>query len=690
MNMNTLYLTSNNDTSEVHYIFDSYGLNYERVQLPATSLKLEDGNNALYNAIVVEDATLDILQSLKGTIEAYQKKYKVRVVYLNCQPDTSLGFNTVDPNYEYSYVNLTNEGNALAKKLQLNGDKVTFAVPADGLFHYEVTFNNPSITPILKYNHTEAYAAAIVKQQDLESIHFFFESYNAILSYFVGHIWVPWVKYGLVDGYRRLFFSMQVDDFLISNPWDDTPGTEYRTSIKDMQNLAQWQNELVTRMPKGSQYKTELAFNGMYVLNTAKYKTHIANEDYGYVEQPDEYKLPLDDEGDHRYPVNPDATYDDTNWDDKILCEGDKLYEFFKNPVNQDNFYWLTHTFSHQNLDRASFHDVDMEIGLNIKLADDPYWGMYKRDCFSQKSIICPEISGLHNHQCLKAFEKNNVHYAVSDTSRRDLDAANPYFPVVTNQTFANYDGFVIIPRQPTAMWWDCSTPQQNLDLYKKRGGDKDMTWEKYVRYEIDHQVVNFIKMKHDPYMFHEGNLRNEDFEEITINGVKGKYGLLQEWVENMAVEIRKYFEWPLISLKMDDLVQYFILRLEKEQCKPIFTMVVDDSTFKVSEIKVSATQGSCTVPMFAVRDNGFDSSSVNSIEQYGEEPETAWIQVKQTPVSVKFNGDVKWNDDTYSGKTIRSQNGGDRSVSAAPMNFAKFGLLNSLLLCSVLLLIIF
>jgi len=154
-----------------------------------------------------------------------------------------------------------------------------------------------------------------------------------------------------------------------------------------------------------------------------------------------------------------------------------------------------------------------------------------------------------------------------------------------------------------------------------------------------------------------------------------------------MAFEIRKYFEWPLITIKMDDLSQSYVSRLEKQQCKPVYTMVIDDSTLNISEIKVSSTAGKCTVPLLAIRDSSFVESSVTSLEQFGDEPETAWIEVSNdSPKSVKFNGDVKWNDDSYSGKT--TPRSGERS--AAPSAFAKFGLLNSLLICSVLLLVIF
>jgi len=690
MNMNTLYLTAA-ESSAVSLTFDAYGVNYETVRLPTTELKLEIDKVALYNAIVIEEATKEMLQNILDQLVEYQKKYNVRIAYLNCEPTIRAGMSSEPKNTNCpKFVRLTDEGIELAKKYQLNGAEVDFKVPCyevDGdFYHYNVNIEDQSIVPILKYNDTDTYAGAIVKRHDIESIHFFTGNSNYVpLTYFVSHIWIPWINYGIIDGYRRLYFGIQIDDFFINNPWNFTKGTEYRTTIEDMENLAKWQKDILNRMPNGSKFKIELGINGMFVLLYSNHKSNIT-QDYEHIQREYGYVKPLEDEGTHKWPETVDS-----DWDDAVLRREDKLYDYFaKNEEAQDNFYWLTHTFSHQNLNSASFHDADMEIALNIKMADDPYLGMYKRDCFSPHGIICPEISGLHNGHTLQAFEKNDVHYAVGDTSRPDLASGNPYLPVITNDTFAHHDGFVIIPRQPTAMFWDCSTPEQILALNEERTGRK-VDWDYHVNHDIEGNVLNFIKMRHDPYMFHEGNLRNDDFEEIEINGVKGKFGLVQQWVEHMVIEIRKYFEWPLITKKMDDLSESYVTRIEKEQCKPVYTMNVNDKDLTIKEIKVSATKGKCTVPLLAIRNTEFNKKSVNSIEQYGNEPETAWINISDdAPKTVKFNDKIKWNDDSYT-VTVNTKSREaaltDSSDSSDSSSLTIFTLMNILIIASVMLL---
>jgi len=281
-------------------------------------------------------------------------------------------------------------------------------------------------------------------------------------------------------------------------------------------------------------------------------------------------------------------------------------------------------------------------------MCSEPYLGMYERPCYSPHSIVTPEISGLHNGDALRALTENNVLYAVGDTSRTDLSPANFYLPFISNMTTSNFDNFIVIPRQPPQIYWDCSTIDENLALYNERYGHP-IEWNTHLNNEAALHVKNFLKLRHDPYMFHEGNLRNEDVPESEFGGVKGKFGLMQSWVERMNVELKKYLDWPIISIKMDDLVQTYLRRLEKEKCLPQYTMVIDDATYKISEIKVASTSGKCTVPVFAIRNAEFDKNTVDEIEQIGNDPQTAWVTVSDNaPKSVKFTSDVQWNDDSY------------------------------------------
>jgi len=148
--------------------------------------------------------------------------------------------------------------------------------------------------------------------------------------------------------------------------------------------------------------------------------------------------------------------------------------------------------------------------------------------------------------------------------------------------------------------------------------------------------------------MFHESNLRNADFPVITMNGASGHYGLLQQWVERIVEEITKYVDWPIISLKMDELAQTYIKRMDRIKCNPEYRLVVNEDSRIVQSVEISAN-GKCEIPLFLSRGGDIDKSTVDSIEQFGNEPGTAWIKIDGAPKSVKFMGDLLWDGDTRS-----------------------------------------
>jgi len=675
--MKTLYLTASinslspyktfgtNFNSQVPVMLDAYGMNYDTVVLPTESLTLEDGNVALYNSIVIEGAIVDMLKQINSQIEEYQRKYKIRVVYLNCEPDTSTGVLNYNQNVNARNVTLTEQGLELAKKYQMNGKDVSFVVgnciPDINLLciqyhHYDVQYDvNANITPILKYNEVDAYAGAFIKNNDLESIHFWFPFIDSHIAYFASHLWILWSNYGIINGYRRLYFDIQIDDFFTDNCFNssncsmDPTAHHYRTSVEDMENIAEWQSDVSSRLPKGSDIRIELAINGFHILNKAQHKHLIVQDWTDYPQYNNGYKKPLEENGSTRWGDNIDS-----EWDDNILQQNDELYKYFKDPKNQDNFYWVSHTFSHQKLDYASYHDADTEMKLNIKMSSEPYLGMYNRPCFSPNSIVTPEISGLHNGDALRALSENNVFYAVGDTSRPDLSPANFYYPFISNQTSSNFDGFYVIPRQPTEVYWDCSTIDENMAIYNERYNTFNVDWNTNLNIEAVRHVKDFLKLRHDPYMFHEGNLRNADFPEVTIGEATGKFGMMQQWVERMVVEINKYVDWPVRSIKMDDLAKTYLDRLDKMECQPQYTMIIDDNTDIIQEIKVEKTgTKDCRVPLFMERNKvSFIDLDINT-EKYGEEHETAWIDLKEGPVSVRFTKEIKFSDEEFVGKQL-------------------------------------
>lgn len=323
---------------------------------------------------------------------------------------------------------------------------------------------------------------------------------DSIIAFYISHFWINWTSYGIVNGFRRLYLGVQVDDYFADNVVNELlqEDRSFRTSIDDMKGIAEWQNTLADRMPKGSFYRTELAMNSIPILVAAEHKQYEIRN-WNLTAQEDAYIKPLNEIGDQRWSGN-----EDTDWDPEALRK-DPLYEYFaKNSETQDDFFWLTHTFSHENLDYASKFDVENEIGLNIKMANENYLDLYEKEWFSKNSIVCPEISGLHNGHCLEAFNEYNVIYGVGDTSRADItNMTNPYIPMMTTMATSNFEGFMIIPRQPTQVYWDIDTVE-GTEKYYNNFYKTDATWSQILDREALHVTKLFLQLRHDPYMFHE------------------------------------------------------------------------------------------------------------------------------------------------------------------------------------------
>jgi hypothetical protein len=52
--------------------------------------------------------------------------------------------------------------------------------------------------------------------------------------------------------------------------------------------------------------------------------------------------------------------------------------------------------------------------------------------------------------------------------------------------------------------------------------------------------VNNIITLHHDPFMFHQANMRKSGASLTTVNGVPGNFSLLQMWVETVVTEYTK------------------------------------------------------------------------------------------------------------------------------------------------------
>lgn len=97
----------------------------------------------------------------------------------------------------------------------------------------------------------------------------------------------------------------------------------------------------------------------------------------------------------------------------------DPLQNWWATDENRDAFMHVSHTFTHESEDQATYFDVSKEITWNQAwLAQlGISWAFY----FSGKGLIPPAITGLHNGDALRAWSDNGIVNAVGDNTRKVL-----------------------------------------------------------------------------------------------------------------------------------------------------------------------------------------------------------------------------------------------------------------------------
>ena len=271
---------------------------------------------------------------------------------------------------------------------------------------------------------------------------------------------VNWVTKGVFLGERHVNFNAQVDDLLIdSDLWDiaansDQTGLTYRMTGADYSFAVAWQSLARSRDPAFNQLGLELAFNGEGATGI--------------------------------YPA-------------------DTLTPLVR-ALNQP-FSWVNHTFTHLNLDASDYATSFAEIRNNHRTARDLGLRSYR-----SQALVQPDISGLDNPLFQQAAFDFGIRYLISDTSRPGW--ANP----TPNAGFfsAYQPQILIIPRRPTNLFYNLSTPDQWVDEYNHYYGPGGIWafWQGPQSYAeiLDHESENLLtyllRWDIDPWMFHQANLR--------------------------------------------------------------------------------------------------------------------------------------------------------------------------------------
>ena len=348
-----------------------------------------------------------------------------------------------------------------------------------GLWHYPAVITDSSSTwEIAKFGpgaqfDSDATAAIINKNGDREQM-VWFTSVAAIWNMptnYIQHAWINWITRGLYQGFRRVYFNTQVDDMFLSTGLYEPAGEEYRVNVASMQAHADWVGPLNARLPPGSNYFIELAYNGNGDIIEA---TNIDNNGIcepdeaiyypGQVDPPLEFQKPLGTGADI-WPETPD----NYTWSEEC-AELDPLMQWTQSILSDSGFSHMSHTFSHMNLNNATFDDAYKEIQFNQDwMAQSGIAGATR---YSPEGLVPPAITGLHNGDVLRAWTDLGLTSVVGDNTRPPLrNSQSGHWPLITNVADNGYAGFQITPRWATTIFFNCDLPECTTNEWIQTSG---------------------------------------------------------------------------------------------------------------------------------------------------------------------------------------------------------------------------
>lgn len=466
-----------------------------------------------------------------------------------------------------------------------------------------------------------------------------FASDWSLASSFLQHSYIHWMTRSLFAGKRKIHLSPQVDDLQLATTMYDNPNNEFKIATGDLDAHVTWQKALNGRLPAGSNLRLELGHNGNGNIEAACDKNNADQ----YCKPPNgvEYPDQVDTENEFKKPLGTGTDiwpkgYETYNWTE-ACSRLDSFANWFRIPDNLNAFGHISHTFTHEALNNATYHDAKREIQFNQ--AWMAQMGIDKATYFTADGIIPPAITGLHNGDVIRAWLDNGIKYVVGDNTRPVLRNPNSkYWPLATTMADNGATGLWIIPRMATEMNYNCASSQCVVKQYKDFGG-KATNFQGILDIARATNVNYLMNLQADPYMFHQANLRTIDHPTITVGSQTGKFSLLQSWVETITQELMRLTTWPMTSQTHDEFTHYFLDRMTLDQCKPSAKMVYSDDGKSIAAVTVTANGNTCAVPVPVTLPSGTASGA--KIDQVAQEPPIAWVTLSGQPVTIQLSSPV-------------------------------------------------
>ncbi|KAF7877517.1 hypothetical protein EAF04_001194 [Stromatinia cepivora] len=619
------------------------------VTLPALNSSETQGNYGLivvvsevsysYTGVGYQSAiTADQWQALYN----YQVSFRVRMVRLDSYPSAAFGTQALGACCNNGVEQLVHisDNSAFPKA----GLKTGATMSTKGIYHYPTQIINSTLAKEFLQlgassdgEFTTASTAGVINNIDGREQMVFYVPFStdwAVTSVWLQHAWIDWGTRGLYTGYRRALLPTQIDDMFLESDIYSPTGTTYRIGTDDLAQHITFMGTINSKLNAGSNWFIEVGHNGNGNIEQSDGTNNSGNVcrpgpiEYGeQIDTPLEWVKPLGT-GTDIWPTTA-GLY--PNYSSTCLNK-DPLLKWWTTPSNLNAFAHVSHTFTHEDQNNATYADVYREITWNQAWLAAT--GIANAEKFNSKGLIPPAITGLHNGDALRAWSDSGITHVVGDNTRPALlNPNNEHWPLFTTVAANGFAGIQITPRWATNIYYNCDTPDCTvLEWINTSAGSGDINT--LLGIEKQTNVRHLLGLHHDAYMFHQANLRYNGAATYTINGVTAKLSLFMAWVETVTQEFVRLVDWPLISYKHDDLAAVFINRMTRDACGASLSYQLDTTSSSITGFTLSANGNTCSTPLPVTLPGPVTDTHGATIEQIGNDPTTLWVTLSGTPVS--------------------------------------------------------
>eukprot|EP00026_Physarum_polycephalum_P003404 Phypoly_transcript_03415.p1 GENE.Phypoly_transcript_03415~~Phypoly_transcript_03415.p1 ORF type:complete len:767 (+),score=124.06 Phypoly_transcript_03415:97-2397(+) len=518
----------------------------------------------------------------KTQIEYYERQYHVKTVILYSFPHPENGVTSssgVSLSTDTSYLSF------LPVMANYTGSTRPDAhIPIKGAYAYLAEVSDPvTATPVvrLSYNGTDYVAGAVIRYYDNRMRMEFYVDQAAWALYpvLLGNVWFEWASNGIFAGARRIEFNAHTDDIFMGTGTFDLKLREenlnntYRIVPEDLTELVSWQAGINSRLPRGSNFTLTFPFNGATIVEKGGY---------------------------------------------------DKDALFLKAKELRDYFIWESHTWAHLYLDNLTYDKVRTEYLLNdftlLALFDTNDTQRVPNYC--TRGTVTPSITGLFNPAAMRAIFEHGFRFVVGDNSRAELAPPNAYHSLHTSTAKNGIEGMYIIPRHATNIYYDGSLPQHTtteFNYHYAAALGRSYNFSEIVARDVDVATAALLAFRHDPFMFHQANLR------FSRSGFPDKkpHSLVSYWVDQVIDSVTKYSTLPIKSHKHDDLGQMYLDREDRDSCG--FSGILKFSSATQEAVgMIARSDRKCVFGVSGVQSSG---ENVAFFETHGDQ-KTTWLKM--------------------------------------------------------------